>query len=79
MASQNTTASPDTPVNIKISIAGKEDHRKFRLTLKDLGANTFPEKVGLTSTRCSLITAILFSCKVDTNLCLYLASSTPSC
>ena len=47
MASSTTTANPDMPVQIKITVTGKEETRKFKLTLKDLGANVLPEKVSL--------------------------------
>ena len=54
MATQNSTTSPDTPVSVKLTIAGSEEHRKFRLTLKDLGATTLPEKVNLPNPHRSL-------------------------
>ncbi|KAG8529485.1 uncharacterized protein KY384_006122 [Bacidia gigantensis] len=45
MASHHTTLSNDTPVAVKTTIIGKDDHRKFKLTLKDLGPSVLPEKL----------------------------------
>ena len=36
----------DTPVHIKISVLGKDENRKFKLSLKDCSANVLPDKVG---------------------------------
>ena len=45
MASQNST-SPNLPsVNVKITIAGTDEHRKVKLALKDLGSSVLPDKV----------------------------------
>lgn len=45
MANQTTTTSSDAQVAVKITIAGNEEHRRFRLALKDLGASTLPAKL----------------------------------
>lgn len=45
MASHNSLSSADAPVAIKITIAGKDDCRKFRLSLKDLSPTVLPNKV----------------------------------
>lgn len=45
MATQQPPPLPETPVAIKITVAGKDEHKKLRLALKDLGANSLPNKV----------------------------------
>lgn len=44
-----SASSPDMSITIKVVISGKDENRKFKLPLKDLGANTLPDKVRLTS------------------------------
>lgn len=44
MASTNAAPSADTPIAIKLALNNGEN-RRFKLTLRDLGANTLPEKV----------------------------------
>ncbi|KAL9131359.1 MAG: hypothetical protein Q9217_000686 [Psora testacea] len=45
MASHHIASSPDTPVAVKITINGKEEHRRFKLILKDLEATVLPDKL----------------------------------
>lgn len=45
MATNATASSPDMPITIKIIISGKDENRKFKLPLRDLGANSLPDKV----------------------------------
>ena len=45
MASINPTTTTETPVHVKIAVNGKDENRKFKLTLRDLGATVLPEKV----------------------------------
>ncbi|KAL8820461.1 MAG: hypothetical protein Q9223_001322 [Gallowayella weberi] len=44
MASINPTPSADTPIAIKLALNNGEN-RRFKLVLRDLGANTFPDKL----------------------------------
>ncbi|KAL8653555.1 MAG: hypothetical protein Q9210_002037 [Variospora velana] len=44
MASTNAAPSADTPIAIKLALNNGEN-RRFKLTLRDLGANTLPEKL----------------------------------
>lgn len=44
MASTKVPVGPDTLVTVKIAIGGSLN-RKFKIPLKDLGANVLPEKV----------------------------------
>lgn len=45
MATTVTASSPDMLITIKIIISGKDENRKFKLPLRDLGANSLPDKV----------------------------------
>ncbi len=45
MATNATASSPDMLITIKIIISGKDENRKFKLPLRDLGANSLPDKV----------------------------------
>lgn len=45
MATNGTASSPDMPITIKIIISGKDENRKFKLPLRDLGANSLPDKL----------------------------------
>ena len=45
MATLTPASSPDMAIAIKVVIAGKDEMRKFKLPLKELGANTLPDKV----------------------------------
>lgn len=44
MATMNIAPSADTPITIKVALSNCEN-RRFKLALRDLGANTLPEKV----------------------------------
>jgi len=48
MSNINPAASADHPITIKIALSNGEN-RKFKLALKELGANTLPDKVRLPS------------------------------
>ena len=48
MSSTNPAPSPDTPITIKIALSNGEN-RRFKLALRELGANTLPDKVRFTS------------------------------
>lgn len=45
MASTNPAAAADVPVHVKIALNGKDENRKFKLSLKDCYANVLPDKV----------------------------------
>lgn len=45
MATNATASSPDMPITIKVIISGKDENRKFKLPLRDLSANSLPDKV----------------------------------
>ena len=45
MASHTTPSPLDPTVAVKITISGKDEHRKFKVTMKDLGASVLPDKV----------------------------------
>ena len=45
MATNTPAPSPETSITIKVILNGKDENRKFRLPLKDLGANSLPDKV----------------------------------
>lgn len=48
MATLTPSSSPDMSIAIKIVLARKDENRKFKLPLKELGANSLPDKVRLT-------------------------------
>lgn len=48
MATVNPTPSSDTPIAIKLALNNGEN-RRFKLTLRELGANTLPDKVSFHS------------------------------
>ncbi|KAL9000587.1 MAG: hypothetical protein Q9169_000880 [Polycauliona sp. 2 TL-2023] len=48
MATANTTPTSDTPIAIKLALNNGEN-RRFKLALRDLGANTLPDKVSFHS------------------------------
>ena len=52
MATNVPASSPDMPITIKVIISGKDENRKFKLPLRDLGANSLPDKVCVS---CSLV------------------------
>ncbi|KAK4695573.1 hypothetical protein P7C71_g2201, partial [Lecanoromycetidae sp. Uapishka_2] len=45
MASSNQASSSDMPIQIKIVFANKDENRRFNLPLRDLGAETLPNKL----------------------------------
>ena len=45
MATLTPASSPDMSIAVKVVLAGKDENRKFKLPLKELGANTLPDKV----------------------------------
>lgn len=45
MATNAMASSPDMPITIKVIISGKDENRKFKLPLRELGANSLPDKV----------------------------------
>ena len=47
MATHPHASSPDMPITIKVVFADKDENRKFKLPLTDLGANSLPDKVSL--------------------------------
>ena len=49
MATLTPSSSPDMPISIKVLVTGKDENRKFKLSLKELGAHTLPDKVRLAS------------------------------
>lgn len=59
MATNATASFPDMPITIKIIISGKDENRKFKLPLKDLGANSLPDKVRNSGSLAFTITAAL--------------------
>ena len=50
MSNIHPAVSPDQPITIKIALSNSEN-RRFKLALKELGANTLPDKVRLTINR----------------------------
>ena len=44
MATTSPAPTPETPITVKINLASGEN-RRFKLPLRDCGANTLPEKV----------------------------------
>ena len=48
MATANPTPSSDTPIAIKLALNNGEN-RRFKLALRELGANTLPDKVSFHS------------------------------
>lgn len=48
MATLTPASSPDMIITIKIVFANKDENRRFKLPLKELGANSLPDKVRLT-------------------------------
>lgn len=48
MATVNPTPSSDTPIAIKLALNNGEN-RRFKLALRELGANTLPDKVSFDS------------------------------
>jgi hypothetical protein len=48
MATLTPASSPDMMITIKIVFADKDENRRFKLPLKELGANLLPNKVRLT-------------------------------
>lgn len=47
MANLTPSTSPDMSITIKVVFTGKDENRKFKLPLKELGANSLPDKVRL--------------------------------
>ena len=47
MATHSSSSVPEMPITIKVVFAGKDENRKFKLPLKELGANSLPNKVRL--------------------------------
>lgn len=48
MATLTPASSPDMIITIKIVFVNKDENRRFKLPLKELGANSLPGKVRLT-------------------------------
>lgn len=65
MATHQSSLHPETPVAVKITFAGKDEHKKLRLSLKDLGANSLPDKVPTSSPHSSSLPLII---PVDDNM-----------
>ena len=53
MATINSAPSSDTPIAIKLALNNGEN-RRFKLALRELGANTLPDKVRSHSLQSSL-------------------------
>ena len=47
MSTTTPAPSPDTPITIKVALSNGEN-RRFKLPLRELGANTLPDKVCFT-------------------------------
>lgn len=47
MATLTPASSPEMTVTIKVVFPNKDENRRFKLPLKELGANSLPDKVRL--------------------------------
>ena len=51
MATTNAPVTLDTLIVVKIQLQGQGSTRRFKVPLRDLGANVFPDKVRRAATR----------------------------
>lgn len=58
MATNTSTSPPDMPITIKVVYNGRDENRKFKLPLRELGASSLPDKVRLTEQNLPQLTAV---------------------